>query len=131
MGSIKTFEDIQAWQEARKLVTEIYRICDKEPFSKDYDLKSQIRRAAISSLSNIAEGFERQSNKGFIQFLYIAKGSTGEVKAQLYIALDLKYITEQEFKTLQILCENVSKLIGGFIKYLKKFETFSNSLTDS
>lgn len=119
MGSISTFEEIQAWQESRILVSKIYEITKSQKFQSDFDLKSQIRRASISTMSNIAEGFERQSNKEFIYFLNISKASVGEVRSQLYIALDQEYITNIEFNTLQTQTNSIAKQIGGFIKYLK------------
>ena len=85
---VERLEDLNIWQRARKMTQEIYTITEKPKFSKDYALKDQIRRAGVSVMSNIAEGFERGSNKEFVQFLYIAKGSIGEVRSQLYVALD-------------------------------------------
>jgi four helix bundle protein len=100
MSQINRFEDIESWTMAKELVKEIYLITNKSSFVKDYGLSSQIQRAAVSIMSNIAEGFERGTNKEFIHFLYIAKGSAGEVRSQLYIALDLEYITKEEFSHL-------------------------------
>jgi len=88
---IKTFEDIESWKKARALTNEIYKITGAGTFARDFGLKDQIRRASVSILSNIAEGFERGGDKEFSQFLAIAKGSCGEVRAQLYIALDQKF----------------------------------------
>ena len=90
---IETFEDIQAWQKARQLVTRIYSTTNKGDFTKDYSLKDQLRRASISVMSNISEGYARQTDKEFAQFLYIALGSTAEVQSLLYAAQDLKYIS--------------------------------------
>lgn len=92
MATFKAFEDIEAWQKARDLVRRVYHISQGSEFSRDYALKDQMRRAAISIMSNIAEGFERNGNKEFIHFLSIAKGSAGEVRSQLYVALDQRYI---------------------------------------
>lgn len=118
---IARVEDIQAWQKARQLITEVYKVTtENERFSKDFGLKEQIRRASVSIMSNIAEGFSRQTNKEFIQFLYVARGSASEVQSQLYVALDLKYISEIEFKRVYELSEEVIKLISGFIRYLKR-----------
>ncbi|MFN3966399.1 MAG: four helix bundle protein [Endomicrobiia bacterium] len=116
---IKKFEDIIAWQKARKLVRKVYEITKKETFSKDYGLKDQIQRAAVSVMSNIAEGYERGTKEELIQFLYIARGSCGEVRAQLYVAYDQKYISDKEFHELQKLAVEVSRLIYHFIEYLK------------
>ena len=88
MPMIKTFEDLEAWQKARELTREIYVFSKKGSFAKDYGLRDQIRRACVSIMSNIAEGFERNGDKEFFQFVSVAKGSSGEVRAQLYVALD-------------------------------------------
>ncbi len=121
MTKIKNFEDIQAWQKARELVIEIYRVTsENERFPNDFSLKDQIRRASISIMSNIAEGYSRQTDREFIQFLFVAKGSASEVQSQLYVALDLKYISPSTFATLYGLADEAIRLISGFIKYLKK-----------
>lgn len=120
MGKFDTFEEIIAWQKARELNKYIYQVTAKESFKKDFDLVRQIRRASISISSNIAEGFERNSDKEFIYFLYVAKGSSAEVRSQLYLALDLKYISEDEFKDLVLNVSDISKLLSGLIKYLDK-----------
>jgi four helix bundle protein len=120
MGFIKSFEEIEAWKKTRVFTKKIYSISSIENFEKDFDLKRQIRRATISISSNIAEGFERNSDKEFKQFLYIAKASAGEVRSQLYLAFDLEYIEENTFNELLKNITEVSKLISGFIKYLEK-----------
>ena len=102
MPEIKQFEDLDVWQKARELTRLIYQISSDSSFAKDFGLKDQIRRSSVSILSNIAEGFERGSNKEFIQFLSYAKGSCGELRAQLYVALDQKYIDNEVFKISQI-----------------------------
>ena len=119
MAKIEKFEEIQAWQKARELVRSIYEITSKEDFARDYSLKDQIRRASISVMSNIAEGFSRQTDKEFIQFLHVAKGSASEAQSQLYVALDLKYISQATFKELYELSEETIRLISGFVRYLK------------
>ena len=119
MTKIEHFEDIKAWQKARGLVKSVYEITSKGDFVRDYSLREQIRRASISVMSNIAEGFSRQTDKEFIQFLHVAKGSTSEVQSQLYLALDLKYISEATFKELYELLEEIIRLISGFVRYLK------------
>jgi four helix bundle protein len=116
----KTFEDIEAWQEARELVRQIYSVSGLAPFSGDFALRDQIRRAALSTLSNIAEGFERDGNAEFVHFLSMAKGSSGELRAQLYVALDLRYIDRTAFDELYARARKVSSLVHGLIKYLKK-----------
>jgi len=122
MAKINSFEDIQAWQKARELNKEIYKVSNNGSFSKDFGLRDQIRRASISILSNIAEGFERNGSKEFKQFLSVAKGSAGEVRAQLYVALDLEYITKEEFEKLNRLVLDTSKMTSGFINYLRDSE---------
>ena len=110
---------MEVWQISRELVKEIYLIAGKDNSNRDFGLKNQITRSSVSIMSNTAEGFERKSAKEFIQFLYIAKGSAGEARSQLYIALDLQYINESEFKNLFNQVEIISKSISGFIKYLR------------
>ncbi len=97
MSKIEKFEDIEAWKMAREITKMIYQISSSGNFSKDFALVNQIRRASVSILSNIVEGFERNGDKEFIQFLTIAKGSCGEVRAQLYVALDQNYVDEEQF----------------------------------
>ncbi|MEI6127529.1 MAG: four helix bundle protein [Pseudomonadota bacterium] len=113
------FEDIEAWQDARKLVEHIYRISSMELLSKDYGFKDQLQRAGVSIMSNIAEGFEREGNKEFIQFLFIAKASAGEVRSLLYVASDLQYLDSETFNMLENIAVVISKKISGLIKYLK------------
>ena len=111
MSVFKTFEEINAWQNARVLVKDVYALTRCGDFCKDYGLKDQIQRAAVSICSNIAEGFERRGNKELINFLWIAKGSAAEVCSQLYNARDLGYITDEQFKTMY----DSSKQIGGML----------------
>jgi len=120
MATFRQFEDIDAWQRARALVKEIYALTDQGDFAKDFSLKDQIRRASVSVMSNIAEGFERDGTKEFIQFLSIAKGSVGEVKSQLYVALDRGYVTRNEFNMLSELTGETARLIAGLMNYLKQ-----------
>ena len=116
---ISRFEDIDAWQEARKLVKMVYRVINDSPkFRKDFRLVNQMQDASVSSMSNIAEGFARRSNKEFIQFLFISKSSAAEVQSQLYVALDQEYITRDDFDKVYNQAEVVSKMDSGFIKYL-------------
>lgn len=122
MGTIQKFEDIDAWQKARALTREVYAVTADGTFSKDFGLRDQIRRAAVSVMSNIAEGFDRGGVREFIQFLFIAKGSAAEVQAQLYVALDAGYIKQEQFKGLYDLAGDTGRLIGGFIRYLKSRE---------
>lgn len=120
MSKFKSFEEINSWQLARILNKKIYRITENESFKRDFDLARQIRRSSVSISSNIAEGFERNTDKEFIHFLFIAKGSAGEVRSQLYLALDLNYITQEAFNELLLEISEISKLLSGFIKYLNK-----------
>jgi four helix bundle protein len=120
MATFQTFEDIGAWQKARELTKEIYRVSKQGPFSKDFGLRDQIRRASTSVMSNIAEGFERDGSGEFSQFLSIAKGSVGEVKSQLYIAIDQEYVDKKTFDRLFELAAEVGKMTGGLMGYLRK-----------
>ena len=117
---ITRFEDIDAWQESRELVKLVYSAINaSEKFQKDYRLANQIQGAAISVMSNIAEGFSRKGHKEFIQFLFISKSSAAEVQSQLYAALDQNYITQKTFEEIYNQAEKISKMNSGFIKYLK------------
>lgn len=120
MVNIKYLEDVEAWQAARELTQSIYAHSRRKPFALDYGLVDQIRRSAISIMSNIAEGFESQTDRTFVRFLGIAKASAGELRSQLYIALDQKYISEEEFKSLIELCRRVSRQTSRFRQYLEK-----------
>lgn len=122
MGTIKTFEEIVAWQKARVLNKEIYLISISGPLSKDFGLRDQMRRSSVSVMSNIAEGFERRGNKEFARYLTIAKGSCAELISQLYVAMDVGFISDQEFKRLHEMAINTSRLIQGFKSYLKTKE---------
>lgn len=122
MARIEKFQDLEAWKLARKITGEIYGISKHGEFSRDFALCNQIRRAAISILSNIAEGFGRNGDKEFLQFLSVAKASCAEVYAQLYVALDQKYIDEEQFKRIADDLEEAGKIIGGLMKYLQQSE---------
>ena len=120
MARIERFEDIIAWQKVRANDKEIFKmITDSTDFSRDFSLVDQIKRVSGSIMDNIAEGFERGGNKEFIQFLFYSKGSSGEVRSQLYRALDRKYIDEITIDKFYAQTIEVSKLISGFINYLK------------
>ena len=118
-NAAQTFEELHIYQRAREVANEIYRLTQTPAFSRDFGLIDQIRRAAVSVLSNIAEGFERGSTTEFIQFLYIAKGSCGEVRAQLQIASDLHYLNQEDFNRLSNLCRQTSGMISNFVAHLQ------------
>jgi len=128
MAKVKKFEEIQSWKKARTLTNEVYRSTLAGNFAKDFGLRDQMRRAAVSILSNIAEGFERGGDKEFIQFLSVAKGSAGELRAQLYVALDQSYISQERFDFLARETMEISQLISGFIRYLKQSDMRGNKL---
>ena len=116
---IKRFEDLECWKAARVLVKMVYDAINRNTkFSKDYKLVSQATSAAVSVMSNIAEGFTRHSNKEFAQFLFISKASSAEVQSILYVALDLAYMDDQTFQTIYKQAETVAKLESGLINYL-------------
>jgi len=117
---ITKFEELNIWKLALKITKEIYDFTAKKEFSKDFRLRDQIRGAIISVSSNIVEGFEKNNNNEFIRFLKIAKGSAGETRNQLYIALAVGYITKQEFDKINEQLEDLAAQIGGFIVYLQK-----------
>jgi four helix bundle protein len=118
MGSVQRFEDLEAWKKARQLRRAIRTATRTEPFCRDYKFCAQITDAALSVMSNIAEGFERDGNAELRQHLYIAKGSVGEVRSQLYAALDDGYIDQATFDRLMEQAMEVIRLIRGFIRYL-------------
>jgi len=120
MATINNFEDLKVWQKARTLCKEVYELIQKEKFSKDYKLKDQINGSSGSTMDNIAEGFGRQGNIEFINFLTIAGGSALEVKSQLYRALDREYITQTKFDELDGLIDEIRKMITALINYLNK-----------
>ena len=118
---IEHFEDLEIWKEARCLTKEIYRLtAGAAKFSRDFSLRDQIQRAAVSVMSNIAEGFERTGNQEFTQFLYIAKGSCGEIRSHLCVAVDQEYIAEEKAEQLLISFKRLSRMIGSLINYLKR-----------
>jgi len=121
MATARQFEDLNVWQDARQLVGTIYSASRQRAFNQDFGLREQIRRAAMSTMSNIAEGFERGTRKEFIQFLNIAEGSNGEVRSQLHIALDQKYVSESEFVALRETAVTLSKKLSAFIRYLEGY----------
>lgn len=120
MGTAKTFEELTVWQKARKLTQFVYAVTADGAWSKDYGLREQIRRAAVSSMSNIAEGFERQGDTEFGHFLSMAKGSAGEVRSQFYVTLDAGYIDEQICQRGRALATEVSRMASALAAYLKE-----------
>jgi four helix bundle protein len=122
MATIENFEDLEVWQISMDLCTEVYRITNSQLFSKDFGLKDQIRRAAVSVPSNISEGYERNGKNQFLYFLSIAKGSCGEVRTQLQIAYELNYLFKDEFVVLKQKCESTRRQLAGFMKYLNSYK---------
>ena len=122
MATIKRFEEIISWKEARELNRILRKLIKEKKFEKNFGLISQIERSAGSIMDNIAEGFERGGNKEFIQFLYISKGSCGELRSQMYIAVDDGYISNEQFDLVSTYCLKISNLIFKLIEYLKSSE---------
>ncbi len=120
MPTIKSFEDINAWQLARIFAQEVYETYSNEPFAKDFGLKDQLNRSSGSIMDNIAEGYGRLGNKEFINFLTYAKGSCLEAKSQLFRAYDRAYITKEQLENFNLQITAIDNHIGGFIAYLKK-----------
>ena len=119
MSTIKRFEEIISWKEARELNRVLRKLIKEKRFERNFGLISQLERSAGSIMDNIAEGFERGGNKEFIQFLSIAKGSCGELRSQIYRAIDDGYINEEEFNLVSNYCSKISNLIYKLIEYLK------------
>jgi four helix bundle protein len=119
MPTIERFEDLHVWQEAREIVGIVYRLTGQFPPNERYGLAGQMQRAAVSTMSNVAEGFERGTTGEFIHFLYVAKGSNGEVRSQAYAALDLGYVSQSGCDDLVQRCETLSRRLYNFIEYLK------------
>ena len=120
MATFKRFEEIESWKTARTLTNRVYEVSRHGEFARDFGLKDQIRRSAVSIMSNIAEGHDRSGTGEFIQFLAIAKGSAAEVRCQLYIALDQGYIDDQSFAELARVTVDTQCLIGGLMNYLRR-----------
>jgi four helix bundle protein len=118
MSGIKRFEDIEGWQKARDLAKAIYAVTNAGEYARDFGLKDQLRRAAVSVMSNIAEGYGRGGNKEFMQYLSQAKGSAAEVQAQLYVALDAGYLSKYDFDPLYSLADSTASIIAGLMRYL-------------
>jgi len=116
---IKKFEDIDVWKEARQLVDMVYGLTNKSLFRRDFGLREQIQRAAVSCMSNVAEGFDSDTKQQFIQMLSYTKRSASEVQSELYVALDRKYIVKEEFDKGYEKAQSVRKLANGFVRYLR------------
>ena len=123
MTKINSFEDLECWQEAKALAVDIYKISSYGNLNKDFSLKNQLRKSAISIASNVSEGKERETLAEFIRFLYISKGSTGELKTQLYITKEIGYLNENDFQGLMDRLTKISAMIGALIKSLKKLKS--------
>jgi four helix bundle protein len=119
MPTFKKFEEIESWKKARELTRRIYEITNQPAFARDFGLKDQIRRAAVSVMSNIAEGYDRSGTAEFVHFLATAKGSAAEVRCQLYVAADQGYIREDHFVQLSTLAAETGSMLGGLMKYLR------------
>jgi four helix bundle protein len=118
MAGILRFEEIESWKLARELTNLVYALTQQSAFAKDFGLRDQIRRAAVSVMCNIAEGFESRTDSQFVNFLGMARASAGEVRSQLYIAFDQKYISDEQFKAAFGLAEQCAQKISGFMAYL-------------
>ncbi|MGI5869601.1 MAG: four helix bundle protein [Kiritimatiellia bacterium] len=122
MSRIEHFENIEAWKKARALTRQIYAVTANGAFAQDFGLRNQICRASVSIMSNIAEGFERGGDKEFLQLVSTAKGSSGEVRSHLYVALDAGYIDRQTFTCLSDMAMQINRMLAGLMKYLKDSE---------
>src|SRR5919108_6468742 len=123
MPTFRKFQDIEAWQKARELTRGLYAISSNSSFSKDFGLRDQIRKAGVSIMANIAEGFERDGNAEFVQFLAVAKGSAAEVRSHAYVALDQGYVTNAEFDRLSANSIAVGRMLAALMTYLRKSGT--------
>jgi len=119
MATFKKFEEIECWKRARQLTRRVYDITNQPEFAKDFGLKDQIRRASVSVMSNIAEGYDRSGTAEFVHFLATAKGSAAEVKCQLYVAADQSYIQEDDFNELSALATETGSMVAGLMRYLR------------
>ncbi len=120
MATFEKFEDIMCWQKARELTRRVYDVSGQGQFGRDFGLKNQIRSASVSVMSNIAEGYDRSGTGEFVQFLAIAKASAAEVRSQLYVALDQKYVESDDFHELSGLATETGRMVGGLMNYLRQ-----------
>lgn len=120
MATFKKFEEIECWKKARELTRRVYGVSSEAGFARDFGLKDQIRRASVSIMSNIAEGYDRSGTGEFVHFLATAKGSAAEVRCQLYVASDQGYIDDKTFGELSDLAAETSRMVAGLMKYLRQ-----------
>ena len=120
MATVRRFEDLEVWQKARELVRKGYVASSDGAFARDFVLKDQLRRAAISIMANVAEGFERGGDREFLQFLAVAKGSCGEVRSHLCVGLDQKYLTDEQCREMTDAALEISRMIGGLMRHLRQ-----------
>ena len=120
MPTYESFEELPVWQNAREFVAEVYKSTRKTPFARDFGLRDQLQRAAVSVMNNIAEGFERRGQKEFVQFLSYAKASAGECRSMIYVASDLGYIEDSAYNSLHDKSLALSKSLAGFVNYLRR-----------
>jgi four helix bundle protein len=125
MATIRRFEDLECWQEARRFVRIIYEIVKSEQFKKDFELVGQIKRSAISSMANIAEGFHRHSTRDFMRFLDYSRASVAETLSHCYVAIDQQYISEDEMNKIKQQADILWKRVNNFISYLRKSKSAS------
>ena len=130
MATIKRFEDLECWQEARELVKIVYSLTKKTEFKKDYELVRQVRKSAVSSMANVSEGFHRNSAKDFMRFLDYSRSSVAETLSHLYVALDQDYINEQELEIVKNKANIVWKKVNNFIAYLNKSSSTTTNKTN-
>ena len=126
MATVRRFEDLECWQEARELVKIVYSLTKKNQFKNDYELIRQVRKSAVSSMANISEGFHRNSGKDFMRFLDYSRSSVAETLSHLYVALDQRYINEEELKIVKNHANIVWKKVNNFITYLNKNSSITN-----
>jgi len=123
MPTFRRFDEIEAWQRARELTKSVYKLSGHGPFAKDFGLRDQIRKASVSIMANIAEGFERDGTGEFVQFLAVAKGSAAEVLSHAYVALDQDFISKEDFDRLVAMTNEVSRMIAALMIYLRRSGT--------
>jgi four helix bundle protein len=131
VATVNEFEELEVWKKARVLQKEVFKLTKTRDFSKDYRLVTQINDATDSTMGNISEGIERDGRKELMQFLSFAKGSAGEVRSHLWVAYDRGYIDEVVFNSMHGICKDVSKMLGGFLRYLKSSQVKGNKYKET